>query len=113
MSLQLQNSVNWPDRFHAMSCPPSLSQGRFASSRASHTADAVLLSPCLMLGMLVPAPSPPPPKKLCHCWAMCCSRGWCTPVLSPQLLQQCLRLLEVGRVKPLSEPAVDGREQLE
>src|SRR5499427_8006824 len=35
-----------------------------------------------------------------------------TPVLSPQLLQQCLRLLEVGRVKPLGEPAVDRCQQL-
>ena len=42
---------------------------------------------------------------------MCCSRGWCTPVLSTQLLQQCLRLLEVGRVKPLGEPAVERRQQ--
>src|SRR5919106_2906802 len=33
--------------------------------------------------------------------------------LSRELRQQVLRLLQVGRVKPLSEPAVDRRQQLE
>src|SRR5262249_18164049 len=32
------------------------------------------------------------------------------PALSPQLIQQRLRLLQIARVEPLSEPAVDRRE---
>src|SRR5262245_12667738 len=35
-----------------------------------------------------------------------------TPVLSRQLLQQRLRLLEIGGGKPLGEPAIGRREQL-
>ena len=33
-------------------------------------------------------------------WAFCCSSGWCTFVLFPQLLQQRLRILEVVVSKP-------------
>ena len=36
----------------------------------------------------------------------------CTTVLSRQLLQQCLRVLEVSGVKPLGEPAVDWRQEV-
>ena len=38
--------------------------------------------------------------------------GWARRVLSPELLQQRFRVLEVGRVKALREPAVDRRQQL-
>ena len=31
---------------------------------------------------------------------------------SPQLLQQRLRLFQIGRVKALGEPAADGREEI-
>ena len=33
-------------------------------------------------------------------------------MLGPQFLQQGIRLLEVGRVKTLGEPAIDRRQQL-
>src|SRR5262245_23941257 len=41
-----------------------------------------------------------------HFWASCCSRSWFRPVLSPPLLQQRLRLLEVSGVKALREPGI-------
>src|SRR5262245_49306893 len=48
----------------------------------------------------------------CQNWAKWISSGLCTVGLFPQLLQQRPRLLEVGRVKALREPAIDRREQL-
>ena len=42
-----------------------------------------------------------------HHWAFCCRSVLGTLVLSPELLQQCLGLLQVGRVKALGEPAID------
>lgn len=47
-----------------------------------------------------------------RCWAKWISRGWCTPGLCPQFLQQRLGLLEGGRVKHLREPAVDRGQEV-
>src|SRR5262245_23779254 len=96
MSLQLQNSVNWPDRFHAISFPPSLSQGRFESSGASHTADAVRLSPSSRAGDARTHSFPTPPKKAAPLLGEAYQRRAVTLVLSRQLFQPCLRLLETG-----------------
>src|SRR5262249_11856877 len=51
-----------------------------------------------------------PPVR--HFWAKRFSGVLYTPVLSSQLFEQCFGLLQVGRVKPFGEPAVDRREQL-
>ena len=40
-----------------------------------------------------------------------CIGGVCLPVLSPECLQQRLGLLQVGRVKALGKPPVDGCKQ--
>src|SRR6266436_3290554 len=45
-------------------------------------------------------------NKLIPFWAFCFSGVVCTPILSPELLQQCLGLLKVGGVKTLREPAI-------
>ena len=45
-------------------------------------------------------------------WAFCNYGVVSTPVLCPQLLQQCLRLLEVGGVKPFGEPPVDWCQEV-
>src|SRR5262249_38069221 len=43
-----------------------------------------------------------------------CRPGWWAlygPILCPQLVEQCLGLLEVGGVEPLGEPGVHRRQQ--
>ena len=47
-----------------------------------------------------------------RCWAFCCSSVLGTPVLSPELFQQRLGLLEVGGIKALGELAIDRRQQV-
>src|SRR6185436_10698842 len=44
-------------------------------------------------------------------WAHGGSGGWGRLVLAPEFLQQRFRLLQVGGVKALGEPAVDRRQQ--
>ena len=43
--------------------------------------------------------------RVCQFWAFCCTGVKCPPGLSRQLCQERLRLLEVGGVKALREPA--------
>src|SRR4051812_28212635 len=78
-------------------------------SHGPHTSCQRSLACAHVSGLLAPGGAS---GVLKHNWAFCHCGVVCTPVLSLQLVQQHLGLLEVGGVKALGKPAVDGHQQL-